>query len=143
MKATDGVADAVYAEQVAAVFRQLPIALVINLVNAALTAAVLAPMATEPLPLPWFALITAVTVGRALLWPQYRRQTLRLEHVDGWSRRATGAALLAGLCRGIGGAFLFPVVPVVGQIFFDHCDRRHVRRRSGHQRVAPADADGV
>jgi hypothetical protein len=39
--ARDSVADAVYAEQIAGVFRQMPIALMVNLVNAGLVAIVL------------------------------------------------------------------------------------------------------
>lgn len=117
MKPADGVADAVYAEQVRAVFRQIPIALAVNFVNAALTVVALAPLATRPLPLPWFAAVTAVTIGRGTLWLCYRRAADRPANARRWSRLATCASLLTGLCWGVGGAVLLPVVPVFGQIF--------------------------
>ena len=44
MKPSDNIAVAVYGEQVAAVYWQMPIALGANFVNAALTAAVLTPI---------------------------------------------------------------------------------------------------
>jgi len=67
MKAADGVTGAVYAQQVGVVFRQMPIALAVNFVNATLTAIVLAPLATQPIPLPFFAVVTLVTAGRLIL----------------------------------------------------------------------------
>ena len=45
MRHSDRVAEAAYAEQIGAVFRQMPIALIVNLVNAVLTASVLTPVA--------------------------------------------------------------------------------------------------
>ena len=117
MKPADGLTSAVYAEQVGAVFRQLPIAIVVNLVNAGLTAAVLAPMATQPFLLPWLLLVTLITVGRFALWLRYRRAVIRPEDIRRWSRLATGGSLFTGLCWGGGGAILFPVLPDVGKIF--------------------------
>jgi signal transduction histidine kinase len=117
MKPAEGVTSAVYAEQVGAVFGQMPIAVVVNFVNATLTAVVLAPIALRPLPLAWFALVTLVTMGRWILWSRYRRAPVRPENLHRWSRLATCASLLTGLCWGVGGAVLFPVVPVLGQIF--------------------------
>jgi signal transduction histidine kinase len=113
----DGVAEAVYAEQVRTIFRQLPIALAVNFVNAAVTAVVLAPFATRPFVLPWFAAVTLVTIGRGLLWLRYHRVPVRPGDARRWSQLATGASLLTGLCWGIGGAVLFPVIPALGQIF--------------------------
>ena len=45
MRLLDKVAEAVYTEQVAAVFRLMPIALIVNLDNAVLTASGLTPVA--------------------------------------------------------------------------------------------------
>ncbi|MGH7109876.1 MAG: sensor histidine kinase [Stellaceae bacterium] len=117
MEAQASVTAAVRAEQVNTAFRLMPIALAVNFVNAALTAAVLAPHATRPWPLPWFAAVALVTAGRAVLWLRYRRARVRPEDAHHWSRLATGFALLTGLCWGIGGAVLFPVVPPSSQIF--------------------------
>src|SRR5579884_3139496 len=117
MRVAEDVAEAVYAGQVDAIFRQIPIALGVNFVNAALTAAVLAPLAVRPLPLLWFILVALVTMGRGILWLFYRRVSVLPENARHWSRLATCASLLTGLCWGIGGAVLFPVVPMQGKIF--------------------------
>jgi hypothetical protein len=60
----DDVTSAVSAEQVRTLFRQMPIALSVNFVNAALVAIVLTPLATRPFPLPWFVSVMLVTIGR-------------------------------------------------------------------------------
>ena len=112
----DKVATAVYAEQLRAVFRQMPIALTVNLVNAALTATVLSRIAVGPLPALWLLSVVFVTGGRWILWRRYHHrrppQTERL-----WSLLAMCGSLLAGSCWGIGGVVLLPMVPVSGQIF--------------------------
>ena len=117
MNSVGGAANAIYAEQVDAVFRQMPIALAVNVVNACLTTVALAPFAFRPLPLPWFASVLLVTAGRLASWLLYRRTSARLESIHNFARLATAESLLAGLSWGIGGALLFPVVPVPGQIF--------------------------
>jgi signal transduction histidine kinase len=111
------VTRAVYAEQVAAIFRQLPIAVAVNFVNAILTAAVLAPMGARAFLLPWLIAVLLVTAGRLILWLRYRRAATPLENVRGRSRLATLGSLLTGLCWGVGGAVLFPILPDVGKIF--------------------------
>ena len=73
MNSVGGATNAIYAEQVDTVFRQMPIALAVNVVNAGLTTVALAPFASQPLPLPWFAAVLLVTAGRMALWLRYRR----------------------------------------------------------------------
>ena len=109
--------SAVYAEQVRSLFRQIPIALSVNFVNAALVAIVLTPLATRPLPLPWFVSVMLVTIGRGILWLRYRHAPVQPENARRWSRLATWGSLLAGLSWGIGGIILFPVLPALGQLF--------------------------
>ena len=86
MEPANDVTGAVYAEQVGAVFRQLPIAVAVNFVNASLTAAVLAPMAARPFLLPWLLAVLLVTAGRLVLWLRYRRAAFRPENIHRWSR---------------------------------------------------------
>jgi hypothetical protein len=117
MNLVEGATSSIYAEQVDAVFRQMPIALGVNLMNAGLTALALAPFASQPVPLPWFTSVLLVTMGRLALWLHYCRIPARPERLRYFARLATAGSLLAGLSWGIGGAFLFPVVPVAGQIF--------------------------
>jgi signal transduction histidine kinase len=108
---------AIRSEQLRAVFRQLPIGLSVNLVNAALTAIVLSMIGAQPFPLVWLSLVALITAGRWILWQRYRRSLSghRREHI--WSTLAVCGSLLAGSCWGFGGMLLFPIVPTSGQIF--------------------------
>ena len=117
MAAEDDVTNAIHAEQVRGLFRQMPIALSVNLANAALVAIVLAPLATRPLLLPWFVSVVLVTIGRGILWLGYRRAAVQPENARRWSRLATLGSLLGGLSWGIGGIMLYPVLPAPGQLF--------------------------
>ena len=117
MGAGDDATSAVYAEQVRSLFRQIPIALSVNIVNSALVAIVLTPLATRPFLLPWFVSVTLVAIGRGILWLRYRRAPVQPENARRWSRLATCGSLLSGLCWGIGGIILFPVLPAPGQLF--------------------------
>ena len=72
MPAND-VSAAVCAQQLRAIFQQLPIALAVNLVNAALAVIVLEPISARPLPLIWALAVILVTAGRWMLWRGYRR----------------------------------------------------------------------
>src|SRR4051812_32707968 len=112
MNLVESITRAIYAEQVDAIFRQMPIALGVNLVNAGLTAAALAPFASQPLPLLWFASVLLVTLGRLVLWLRYRHISARPERSQYFARLATLGSLLAGLSWGIDGATLLPVVPI-------------------------------
>lgn len=117
MKPSDNTAVAVYAEQVAAVYWQMPIALGANFVNAALAAAVLTPIAARPVPLLWFGVVVLVTVGRVVVWRQYRRGGNAGADAGRWALAATLGAMFAGLCWGLGGAVLFPLIPPLAQAF--------------------------
>ena len=116
MKPSDNIAVAVYGEQVAAVYWQMPIALGANFVNAALTAAVLTPIAARPVPPLWFGVVVLVTVGRAVVWRRYRRGNAGAD-AGRWALPATLGAMFAGLCWGLGGAVLFPFIPPLAQAF--------------------------
>jgi signal transduction histidine kinase/CheY-like chemotaxis protein len=113
----NGISIAVRTEQLRAVFRQMPIGLAVNLVNAALTAVVIVPIAASSCPIVWFFLVAVVSVGRLILWRQYRRSLSGSERDHIWSRLAVCGSLLAGSCWGFGGMLLFPIVPTSGQIF--------------------------
>jgi signal transduction histidine kinase len=112
----DRVGGAVYAEQVAAGFRQLPIALGVNLVNAALVAITLGPALARPEPVLWFGAVGGVTFARGVLWWRYQRADPTSDP-HRWSTGATIGALCAGLSWGVGGAMLFPLVTPLAQFF--------------------------
>jgi hypothetical protein len=116
-EAKTDVTSAVYTEQVRSLFRQIPTALSVNLVNAALVAIVLTPLATRPLVLPWFISAMLVTIGRGILWLRYRYALIQPESTRRWARLATWGSLAAGLSWGIGGIILFPVIQALGQLF--------------------------
>ena len=113
----NGISIAVRTEQLRAVFRQMPIGLAVNLVNAALTAVVIVPITASSSPIVWFFLVAVVSVGRWILWRQYRRSLSGSARDHVWSRLAVCGSLLAGSCWGFGGMLLFPIVPTSGQIF--------------------------
>jgi signal transduction histidine kinase/CheY-like chemotaxis protein len=113
----NGISIAVRTEQLRAVFRQMPIGLAVNLVNAALTAVVIVPIAASSSPIVWLFLVAVVSAGRWILWRQYRRSLSGSERDHIWSRLAVCGSLLAGSCWGFGGMLLFPIVPTSGQIF--------------------------
>jgi signal transduction histidine kinase len=108
---------AIRTEQLRAVFRQLPISLAVNLVNAALTAIVLSTIETRPFPLVWFSLVALITTGRWILWRRHRRLLSGSERDHIWSTLAICGSLLAGSSWGFGGMLMFPIVPTSGQIF--------------------------
>jgi signal transduction histidine kinase/CheY-like chemotaxis protein len=116
MTSSDKIAGAVYAEQVSSLFRQLPIALCVNLIIAALATSVLGAGGSRRLPLIWFGAIAAVTSARWLLWRLYRSgRDAREPHR--WALLATCGSLFAGLAWGVGGALLSLVLPPSGQAF--------------------------
>jgi hypothetical protein len=66
MQHADEVIDAVHAEQVRATYQQVPIAIVVNVVNAGITATIVAASAPIKLALLWFCAVTLVSIGRWL-----------------------------------------------------------------------------
>jgi signal transduction histidine kinase len=113
----DEVREEIRAAQVSAVFRQMPIALAVNAVNAIITFIILQQLVGLTRPLAWVCAVLLVTSGRWVLWLRYRRLRSAISAVARWSWLAAGGSLLAGLCWGVGGLILFPAMPVLGQIF--------------------------
>ena len=95
--------------------RQMPIALAVNAVNAAITAVVLQRLGAGMTPLLWLAAVLLVAAGRWVLWREYRRQEGRRRPTLGFV--ATCGSLLAGMCWGVGGALLFPRCRSPGRSF--------------------------
>jgi hypothetical protein len=107
----------IHAAQISTLLRQMPVALAVNVVNAGITAIVVYRLAGIVLPLAWFCIVLLVTAGRWMVWRQHRRALMGETAGANWSRLASCGALLAGLSWGLGGAVMFPSVPVLGQIF--------------------------
>jgi|SRR5215471_1878612 signal transduction histidine kinase len=104
------------AAQLNALFRQMPIALAVNVVNAGITMIVLQRFVPWPSPLAWFCVVLLVTLGRWAIWRQYERD-VAVKDNSYWSLLAISGSLTAGLAWGLGGAILFSIVPSLGQIF--------------------------
>jgi signal transduction histidine kinase len=115
----DGITQDVRAAQITTLFRQMPMALAVNVVNAVITAIVVNRLAsTIVLPLAWCCTVFLITAGRWVVWRWHRRtHAEEREGSQRWSRLAACGSLLAGLSWGLGGAAMFPTVPVLGQIF--------------------------
>jgi signal transduction histidine kinase len=113
----DEVREGIRAAQVSAIFRQMPIALAVNAVNAIITFIVLQQLIDLARPLVWVCVVALVTSGRWVLWLRYRRLRSSITAVAQWSWLAACGSLLAGMCWGLGGLVLFPITPVLGQIF--------------------------
>src|SRR5271165_5670266 len=114
MKAGREVSDAVTAEQVNVLFRQMPIALGVNVVNAGLSTIALVWMAAGYQSVFWFGVVALVTTGRWLLWRLHRRDPEL--YAGRWSALATCGSLIAGLSWGIGGALMVPLISPPGQL---------------------------
>jgi len=118
MQDADEAIDAVHAEQVRATYQQVPIAIVVNVVNAGITATIVASSAPTKLALLWFCAVTLVSIGRWLFWRRYQRATSQAQNVRVWGILVALGSLLAGLSWGLGGAMLLPATPGLGQTFF-------------------------
>jgi signal transduction histidine kinase len=103
---------------VGATFQQVPIAIVVNVVNAGITATIVAASAPTKFALLWFCAVTLVSIGRWLVWRRYQRATPKAQKVRAWGILVTLGSLLAGLSWGLGGAALLPAAPGLGQTFF-------------------------
>ena len=111
VKHADDVICAVHTEQVGATFQQVPIAIVVNVVNAGITATIVAAGAPTKLALLWFCAVTLVSIARWLLWRRYQRATPQAQNVRTWGILVTLGSLFAGLSWGLGGAVLLPASP--------------------------------
>ncbi len=109
------IASEVYAEQIATAFRQLPIALAVNLANAVLAASVLISTVSRPAVI-WAGAIASVSFARAVLWWRHRRAGPSADPRP-WSKWAAVGGLFAGLCWGLGGALIFPLLMPLAQLF--------------------------
>jgi signal transduction histidine kinase len=99
-------AELLYAERIRLLYRQMPLSLVVNAVNAIIVALIVIPLVGAHEPLIWASLLIAVTFGRALLWQRYSRITRRIDDARLWARQATIGTGLAGLLWGLGAAIL-------------------------------------
>jgi signal transduction histidine kinase/CheY-like chemotaxis protein len=91
--------------------RQLPVVLAVNVVNALLVAALLAP-AGGLVVWQWAGLVLSVTAVRGLIWQRQRRRSIRRENAALVRVVQVGGSAISGLLWGVGAVWLFPSEPV-------------------------------
>jgi PAS domain S-box-containing protein len=105
-----------YAEQLRVLFRQLPIALAVNLAIATIMATVLAPVVGTWPAILWFASILVMICCRYALYQWYLHPDWLEGSVRRWDTYSILGAGLTGSIWGIGGVLLLP--PQTGQQVF-------------------------
>ena len=104
--------DEIYAERVAVMLRQTPIAVAVTVVNAFLMTSVLISTNGELRPLAWFAAVKLVAVLRLVLWEWHRKagHIIRRDRIRQWALLGTAGAAVAGAVWGFGAVWLWPEV---------------------------------
>ena len=95
-------------ERVKAAFQQVPVAVLVTVVNAGLMAVVLAIDEPDPRVKDWLALSFAVGAARLATWWGHRRAAPGAAHIRRWSVASACGAFAAGLVWGGGSVLLFP-----------------------------------
>lgn len=112
----EGNSSETYAEQLRVLFRQLPIALAVNLAIAVIMATVLAPVAGTWLVILWFASMLIMTCFRYAVYQWYLHPEWLKGLVRRWDTYSILGAGLTGSIWGIGGVLLLPP-QTVQQVF--------------------------
>jgi signal transduction histidine kinase len=108
--------DLIYASQVRAVYRQIPLAVGVNFVNAILSGVVLGAISADRLLFIWLGLVVVTASARAILWRFYSTAKHPDVTARRWAMLATIASGLSGAVWGCGGAGL-PASDTFEQMF--------------------------
>ena len=98
----------IFAMQIDALYRHLPMVLVVNLVNSGLVTLVLAWHLEQTRWWLFFGVVITLTAARAVGWRYYRRRRKPTTRVPRWALVATVGSGLSGLLWGISSACLRP-----------------------------------
>lgn len=104
---SDKVSGLIFAERIRVLYRQMPVALLVNLVNSVLTAIVLDWRMARPFLLGWLVFVALVTAGRAILWFRYTHAPAPVAGSRRWAAFAMAGSVLAGLSWGGGGLLMY------------------------------------
>src|SRR3954471_19048291 len=96
------------AERVAVLYRQMPMAAAVAMVNAALMTAILLGAEGDRRALVWFFGMLSVAALRLLAVRGWRRDPTARVHARRWGRIGTAGAFAAGLVLGGGAIWLWP-----------------------------------
>ncbi len=100
--------NGIYVAQIRALYQHIPIVLLVNVVNSALVAIVLASYKGQTWWLAFLALTIALTGVSAFGWVRYRRSYESARSASRWAAAATVGSGLSGLLWGVGSALLLP-----------------------------------
>jgi two-component system cell cycle sensor histidine kinase PleC len=95
------------AQFIGLIFRRVPVAAALNIVNAGILVFVLRDAVNAPLRFTWLGLIVAAMAVRVLLWRRYERADPRPGETPRWSRRFTASMAAAGLLWGAAAILFF------------------------------------
>ncbi len=101
-------APEIRADRVAATLGQMPLAIIVTLLNAALMVAVMPDAADRGQHLAWFATILVISAVRFGMWYVHRRDPRARAHAPLWGAASIAAAMLGGLTWGAGALLLWP-----------------------------------
>jgi two-component sensor histidine kinase len=105
------------AEQVTLLYGQALSSQVVGVLNVALVALVLWNVAARGALLGWAGLMVLIATGRSLLVLAYRRARPAEDQTRPWRTRFVIGTGAAGIGWGLAGVVLFPVIPLVHQVF--------------------------
>jgi hypothetical protein len=103
-----GTMNGIYVAQIRALYQHIPIVLLVNIVNSALVAIVLASYKGQTWWLVFLALTVALTGAHALGCVRYPRTSESARSASRWAVAATVGSGLSGLLWGVGSALLLP-----------------------------------
>jgi len=101
-----GTENGIYVAQIQALYQHLPIVLLVNVVNSALVAIVLASYMGQTWWLVFLVLTVLLSGARAFGWARYRHKRRSVESATKWAVAATVGSGLSGLLWGVGSALL-------------------------------------
>jgi signal transduction histidine kinase len=104
-------------ERIRSVFQQAPLALVVTVINAVLTAAVLAPVSSHGLLSMWVALIIVVSGARWAVRQRFLARAPDGARYQHWAALSILGSLTAGILWGVGAIVLSPAAETY-QLFF-------------------------
>ncbi len=111
----EAIESLVYAERITALYDRGLIALVANLVNAAILAAALRDAVPSQALLVWVATMYVVVVIRLVLWRRQRKTGISVDDIDRWARVWLIGTAITGAVWGAAGFSLFPVQSIGAQ----------------------------
>src|SRR4029077_11347931 len=103
-----GTANRIFVAQVKALYQHIPVVLLVNMVNSALVAIVLASYKGQTWWLVFLALTFALSGVCAFGWTRYRHNAGPAEFTTRWAVAAIFGSGLSGLLWGVGSALLLP-----------------------------------